>query len=35
MGSFGVRTYSFALLGAWAALPIVLFGLAQAEHHAS
>lgn len=34
MGSFGVRTYLFALLGASTALPVILFGLAQAEHHA-
>ncbi len=34
MGSFGVRSYLFAILGASTALPIVSFGLTQAEHHA-
>lgn len=34
MGSFGVRTYLFALLGASTALPVVSFGLTQAEQHA-
>ncbi len=34
MGSFGVRSYLFALLGVSSALPVVLFGLTQAERHA-
>lgn len=34
MGSFGVRSYLFALLGVSTALPVVSFGLSQAEHHA-
>jgi PAS domain S-box-containing protein len=34
MGSFGVRSYLFALLGVSTALPVASFGLTQAEHHA-